>query len=171
MGKIWDIRPPRQRAKTQAPTKIRKRSSNRGTFFFGMVVLIFLGIFFLETSKNPSQNINGQATAKPPASSTAPTPAATPTKKETNAPLIKLLNGSGRSEETVSIKELVTDAGFAVSKTENALNIYEGTIVYYEPGREKEAQEIAKTLVKYQPKLQPFSQDAPYDIIVVIGTK
>jgi len=85
--------------------------------------------------------------------------------------MIKILNGTGRSEETAEVVTALKEIGFKVAKTENALSLYDQTTIYFESTQEKYAQEIAQNLTKYKVKTQQFSQESPYDLIIVIGAK
>lgn len=165
MAKAWDILPPRKRPRKNTRPRISKKTSQTGTFIFGLLVLIFLAVFFFGTTNNTSQNIDGVATKN------TLTPSPSPTIKNPEELLIKILNGSGKSEEIDTVKESLSEAGFPIAKTENALNLYPTSIIYYEPNQESLAQEIAKKIEKYTPELVPFSQDSPYDMIIVIGAR
>ena len=157
MGRIWDIIPPHPRPRKQTTTS-RKKTKN-ASLFFGLIIIIFVGLFLYTASIKPPTSIDGVTTASP-QNSASP-----------HQLLIKILNGTGRSEEGKAVADILTENGFKVTKTENALNLYDQTIVYYESNQEKYAQEIAASLTKYQAKTQQFSQENPYDLIIVIGAR
>lgn len=132
-------------------------------YFFGLVFIILAIVFIYTASQDPAKNTDNLNTF-------SNQPAASPT-KESRGPLIKIINGTGQSEETDAVFKIITGLGFKVTKTENALNLYDNTIVYYDQNYEKNAQEIAQGLSDYNAKPQKFSQETPYDIIIVIGSQ
>lgn len=159
MGRVWDIIPPTRRPKkTAAPAK--KRSSQNAALFLGLLLIIILVFIFLNSLQNAPLSVNGLATSFPP----------TPT-LDSNEILIKILNGSGHSEETETVAKILEEANFKIAKTESALNLYDQTIIYYQEPRAKQAQEMADILKKYSPKIQKFSQSTAYDLIIVIGAR
>ena len=171
MSKVWDILPPKRKL-TKTERKEAKKRSKGLTLFFGLIFLIIVAFIYYGASKNMTG-----ATPQPALNITAtPTPTSTSInntgqlkdKKDLN---IKLLNGSGFSEELDAVYKLLVDQNFVAQKTENTLNLYEQTIVYYQPSQEKYALEIAEILKKYQAKVQKFSQETDYDLIVVIGPR
>lgn len=168
MGKIWDIIPPGKKPKNHPHRSAARKKSNSPAVFFVLVIIIIVGIFLYSASQNTPINIDGATTSS---QQKAPIvqPENSPTQKTRGQLLIKILNGSGRSEEASKVTLVLSGLGFEVLKTENALSLYDQTTVYFEPGQEKYAQEIAQNLNDYQAKTQKFSQESPYDIIVVIG--
>ena len=160
MSKIWDIIPP-QKHPPKARTTPAKRSKN-ASLFFGLLIIAMVSFFVYAATKNTPVGTNKQ---------TKTTPTSSANKESSNELLIKVLNGSGRSEETAETIAILENIGFKVTKTESALNLYDQTIVYYEPSQEKNAKEIANSLAKFQAKTQVFSQDSTYDLIIVIGSK
>lgn len=130
----------------------------------GAIFVIFYGV-----AKNiPSGT---QETASPTPARETPASEITSMVKSKSNLLVKILNGTGRFEETDKVKKAMADAGFNIAFTENALNLYDQTIVYYQPASENFAQEIVGLLSTLQAKSQKFSQETKYDIVVVIGTK
>lgn len=172
MSKAWDILPPRRKL-TKSERKEAKKKSKGLSGFLTILFLIVIGFIYYGANKS--------LTTGTPA--TAPTAKSTPTEKPTPAPVnnsqtkdkkdlnIKLLNGSGQSEELTTAYKLLEDTGFKAQKTENTLNLYEQSIIYYQPSEEKHALEIAEVLKKYQIKIQKFSQETSYDLIIVIGPR
>lgn len=167
MGRVWDILPPHQTTRSTKSPSVKRKTKNASVFFV-LMIIIFVGIFIFTAVKNtPTTNIISdlQKTPDPKLSELVPT------QKNTDQLLIKVLNGTGRSEETASIVSILNEIGFKVAKTENALSLYDQTTIYFEPNQEKYAQEIAQKLTRYKVKTQQFSQDSPYDLIIVIGAK
>lgn len=172
MGKVWDIIPPPRRPR-KYKRLAQKKSSKKAVFFFGLLVIIFLGAFLYEATKNPFSNVdsvsNSIVTSSPQETPASPEVAISPTAKTKGNLILKLINGSGHSEEKTNVEALLIKNGFKIAKTENALNLYEQTIVYYQAPQEKYAKDIATILERYQAKIQKFSQETTYDIIIVIG--
>lgn len=171
MSKVWDILPPKRKL-TKTERKAAKKRSKGLTWFFALIFIIVVAFIYYGASKNLA------GTNLQPTSNQAPTaiPTSTPISdtsqiKDKKDLKIKLLNGSGQSEELDTTYKLLENNGFVPQKTENTLNLYEQTIIYYQPSQEKHALEIAEILKKYQAKVQKFSQETEYDLIVVIGPR
>lgn len=165
MARIWDISPPKRKRKLK-PAEKKERRANISWFFFLAVVAAFFIVFF-GASKIPLSNDN-------PSPSIAPVPSAKISPSPSNSkssPTIKLLNGTGRVEETQKVRDALKNAGFTLTATENALNIYRETIIYYQPQFENYARNLAAALATYKPKTQKFTQETQYDIVIVIGTQ
>lgn len=167
--KLWDITPRKKRKEKLTLTEKRTRRSNVSWMFFLSILAAFFIIFF-GASKLPSSEENPISPTNTPVNTTN-TAQSSPTAKTQANISIKLLNGTGRFEETDQIKKALTQSGFKVAATENALNIYEKTIIYYQNPYENYANDIAKVLSSYSPKVQKFTQETKYDIVVVIGGK
>ncbi len=173
MGRAWDILPPYKpvhNVKHGSKAKSARGRNKNASVFFVLIIVIFVGIFIFATSKNTPVNTSG--TNSPPNRTTSQESTSPATSEKNPDQLkIKVLNGTGRSEETVQVVAILNEIGFKVTKTENALSLYDQTIVYFESNQEKYAQEIAQSLTKYKAKTQKFSQDSPYDLIIVIGAQ
>ncbi|MFA6493337.1 MAG: LytR C-terminal domain-containing protein [Patescibacteria group bacterium] len=159
MGRVWDILPPQKRPQKHTPKRTKK--SKNASLFLLFLISGFVIIFMYATSQNKLPDTNKITTTNTPQSQTS-------TEKKV---LIKVLNGTGKGEETTKVTQLIEDLGLKVIKTENALNLYDQTIVYFSPGKEEIAQKIADELTAYQAKIQAFTQESPYDVVVVIGGK
>lgn len=133
-------------------------------FFLVVIAAFFIAFKGAEELPTPSKT----ATAIPTNTPTATSSSATKTQGQMT---IKLLNGTGRVEETEKVKNTLQNAGFKVTLTENALNLYNQTVVYYQPAYENYANDLASLLSSYQAKLQKFSQPTQYDIVIVIGSQ
>lgn len=165
MARIWDLRPPK---KTKLTKQAKKRQKKTGIYF--IFFLILMGIFFIVFFGFQKSSSLPASTPVPQPSKT-PTPSTNPSNKTQAQLTIKLLNGTGRYEETQKIQKMLTDSGFPVATTENALNLYDSTIVYFKPAFEKNANQLAAVLKIYNAKTQKLTQDSQYDIIIVVGTK
>lgn len=166
MAKAWDILPPRKAKKlTKQEKKRQKRSSMYFIFFLVLIAAFFIVFFgsgkFPVITPAPSPSI----------STPTPSPSINPSNKNQSQLTIKLLNGTGRVEESQKVQKILTDAGFIITTTENALNLYDSTIVYFQAPFENYANQIANLLSFYKAKSQKFSQETQYDIVVVIGAK
>lgn len=176
MGTAWDIIPPRPRPQKSKPAK-GLRKSNKTTMFFVMIIIIMAVVFIYLANQNTPASIDGVATTSPQkptlwaSGSVKPTISTAPMLKSQDNLLIKVHNGGGRSEETNEVSQILVNLGYKVTKTENALNLYDQTIVYFEAHQKKYAEEIAGNLSKFQAKIQQFSQNSPYDLIIVIGAR
>ena len=162
MSKVWDILPPPKRKGERKESKSVKKKRFKVTFFFFM--LIALAVVYLAYGV---KNYSG-APANP-AASPQPSAASAPSTNPTGT--LKILNGTGRFEETDNIKKLLSASNINVDITENALNLYTETVVYYQPTEEAKANQIVGLLSSYNAKAQKFSQETKYGIVIVIGTK
>ena len=155
MSKVWDILPPRPKIRRTPHTPKKRRKNNLPFLFFliilGAIVFLFYGL------ERPGAKINSSPQAAPPAASSP------------QNPKIKILNGTGEKEDLTKAQNALKEAGFRIETTENALNLYDQTIIYYEEGYENEAQKIAEILGDYQAKIQKFTKITNYDLLIVIG--
>ena len=164
MARVWDILPPRKTRRKLKPKEKKARRVNVAWIFFLVVIAAFF-IAFKGANQTPSSTSPEAKT---------PTETATVKTSPTKSPgkmTIKLLNGTGRVEETDKVRKILQSTGFELTITENALNIYDQTIVYFQPLYEQSANEIADSLSAYQAKTQKFSEETNYDIVIVIGSK
>lgn len=155
MSKAWDILPPRPKIRRTVYKQKRRQNKNLPFLFFliilGAIVIIFFG------SEKPEAQSNN------PLSSTI---SASPV---SSGPKIKILNGSGDNEQLSTVKKNLERANFQIQTTENAVNLYEETIIYYNEEYQAEAQKIAEILSNYQAKIQKFTKITNYDLLIVIG--
>ncbi len=133
-------------------------------FFLVVIAAFFIAFKGAEELPTPSKTATATPTNTPTATSSATT-------KTQGQMTIKLLNGTGRVEESEKVKNTLKNAGFNVTLTENALNLYDQTVVYFQPVYENYANDIATSLSPYQAKVQKFSQPTQYHIVIVIGSK
>ena len=157
MAKAWDILAPRPKIKHTVHQQKRRQNKNLPFLFF-LIILGAIVIFFFGLEK-PSPQLNSSSSVINTAS------------PSTSGPKIKILNGTGDNEILTTIKKTLEDADFEITATENALNIYEDSIVYYNEGFKDEAQKIADVLSEYEVQIQKFSKKTNYDLLVVIGQK
>jgi len=168
MPRAWDIRPPRKSKLTKQEKKRRKRSNIYFIFFLVLIAVFFIVFFGFDRLSTPG---SPTTPSSEPTKTNSPEPSTSAALKTQNQVSIKLLNGTGRFEETQTVQKKLTDSGFKLSTTENALNLYDSTIIYFQSPYENYAKELATLLASYTPKTQKFSQATPYDIVIVIGTK
>lgn len=161
MSKAWDILPPIPKPHKSFTKTEKKRSKNCSMFFF-ICFIIIVGIFIFQITNSPPPDINGINTTLPTANTSADT---------SSAVQIKILNGSGKAEETNKVSDLLTDADYKIAKKENALNLYDETIVYYQKEKKEIAENIADLLKSYGATTQQFTQSTSYDIVIVISAK
>ena len=169
MAKIWDILPPQKTTRKLKPQEKRERRANISWLFFLAVLTAFFIVFF-GASKIPFSNESSPDKTSSPVIS-SPKLTLRPSNKTQTDITIKLLNGTGRVEETQKVRDLLKNAGFKLTVTENALNLYDQTLIYFQPAYENYANDLATVLKSYNAQTQKFTQDTPYDIVIVIGTK
>jgi len=167
MAKFFDIRPPKKTKFTKLEKKRQKRSGIYFIFFLVVIAAFFIVFVGAEKFTLPAVSPTPTAKETPKFEQGAPSPESKTQKELT----IKLLNGTGRVEETQKVQKLLTDSGFQITTTENALNLYDSSVVYFQTPYENYANSITTLLKGYNAKTQKFSQETQYDIIIVIGTK
>ena len=136
MGRFWDIIPPYRPIQTSKHHLKRQKSKNTSVFL-GLIIIILVGGFIYSVLQNTPVNVNGVATISPQKSITTQKSISSPTEKNPDQLLIKILNGTGQSEETSNVTSSLEDLGFSVTKTENALSLYDQTIIYFESHQAK----------------------------------
>jgi hypothetical protein len=106
--------------------------------------------------------------APAPAATGSPAPAATPT-ATTTAVTVQVLNGTdvkglgGRAAEKLRTK------GYEVVAVKNAVNMYETTIVYYQPGFQRTASEVVAVLGTGSARPAPANLQKDIPLSVVVG--
>lgn len=189
MSRFWDIRAPKPKPRPSPSRTAARRRKVHPSFFLFMVILAIVGIFFLGNGNfqltQPSKTI--VPTTKPttksvkispeinskvsPEDNLKSTPEDAPEAKNKEDLSIKLVNGSGQTEESNVVQQILENEDFRGLKIENALNLYENSIVYYQDSEIKYANEIADLLKTYNPKIQEFTQETNFDLIIVIGPR
>jgi hypothetical protein len=114
-----------------------------------------------------------------PTDTASPTPTATETPTPTPTPsvdpasvILRVLNGTTTTGAASKAKTTLESAGFKVRTTGNAKNQnYDTTMVYYQTGKEAEAQAVKDALTGYSVTLEESSLAAPDMVLVVIGKK
>ncbi|KKQ90861.1 MAG: hypothetical protein UT15_C0003G0036 [Berkelbacteria bacterium GW2011_GWA1_39_10] len=167
MARVWDILPPKKRKLTKFERKEEKRRRKIGPWLF-FILMVGAIIFIASASGNFVPPIS--STSNPVPANSSPTVETVPTTKTKQNISIKILNGTGRFEETDRIKKIVSDLGYEVKTTESALNLYDQTTVYYQLPSEEFATEITDGLKDFKAKSQKFTQETKYDIVIVIGS-
>jgi len=85
---------------------------------------------------------------------------------------IELLNGSGKNGLADQTKKELEDLGYVISKTGTARNIYNSTVIYFNTGKESEANLLKDALTNFQSKTNSNSSlTGNYDIVIVLGKK
>lgn len=169
MPKLWDISAPRKKHKVTPQLKREKRFNLSWIIFLAVIGAFF--IVFFSISQFPTSQSN---LTKPNILNSSPSTtqvSISPDISLTGLPSLKILNGTGKIEETDKIKKIILENGYKITISENALNIYSQTIIYYQPQYEKDADNLLKILSTYQPKKQQFSEQTNFNIVVVIGAK
>lgn len=131
---------------------------------------------WLSTETTPIPSVSASAS---PSNSASPTPTATvtptPTASATFDPAtvtMRVLNGTTTTGAAAKAKTTLEAAGFKVRTTGNAQNQnYGTTTVYYQTGRQSEAEAVKAALNGYSVTLTESSLAAPDMVLVVIGLK
>ena len=179
MPRAWDLLPPKP--KTKKIIKAQKKRKRIAPFAMAGFIALVAFIFALGVSEQWSLTLPSQTTSSqpsPPLKSnliTKPSPS-NPDIKISSSPQIsklsiKILNGSGEPEKTVEVKKILFNAGYEVQTTENALNLYDQTLVYYQDKATEDVNKITELLTNYQATSQKFTQETKFDIVVVIGAE
>jgi len=86
--------------------------------------------------------------------------------------IIKILNGSGKSNIASQTQDVLEKAGFSVSETGTAKSVYNKSIIYYAADKEESAKLVADSLKDYEISLE-YDNDivGEFDLLVVIGKK
>jgi len=156
LPKAWDIIGIKKKSTPSAPKKKKKQNC----LFLLLIILAFLAsvIFFDKVGANFLFESS--------------TPAPSPSKNTSqNNPTLEIINGSGRFEETDKVSQIITSAGFQVSKTETSVNLTDKTIVYYESDYQNTASRLAAVLSSYHATIQAFSSPSSYNLAVIIGSQ
>lgn len=125
----------------------------------------------------PTPSATAAATPTPsPTDTPSPTPSATPTPTpaavDPASVTLRVLNGTTVTGAASKAKTTLEAAGFKVRTTGNAkTQDYQTTMVYYQTGRQAEAEAVQKALTGYMVTLQESSLAAPDMVLVVIGKK
>jgi hypothetical protein len=163
--KFWDITPRKRHRPKITPSEKKEKKRSRTWLFFIILIGAFFIAFFGASKTAPNLE------KKPSPAATTTTPSDETTFKTQKNISIKVLNGTGRVEETSAIKNALQDSGFQVSATENALNLYNETIVYYQAEYKSYAENIRQVLKDYNPQISEFTSETKYDIVIVIGNQ
>ena len=120
------------------------------------------------------------ATTSTPVATATPVPTAAPTSTPTatastvvkKSVTLRVLNGTTVTGAAGTVSNILEKAGFTVRTSGNAKNqTYTTSYVYYQKGKEAEAQEVAKSLTNYSPVIEESTLAAPDNILVVVGKK
>lgn len=132
---------------------------------------------WLSTSPKASPTVSASPS---PTASASPSPTTTPTATPTPSPsgvvpanvTLRVLNGTTVTGAAGKAKTVLEKAGFTVRTTGNASNQnYATTTVYYQTGRQAEADAVKAALTDYTVTEQESSLAAPDMVLVVIGKK
>ena len=167
MAKVFDIvRRPRRERPTPAST--RKRSSSSSTLFLFLLLVFFLvGASLLTGSPKQVSQESKPVKQEAPAQIASPPPIPQPSTAHT----IQLLDGSDDPNKFQKIQQQLASANLNVTSTEPARFTYEKSTVYYRPGLESQAKQVAEVLRDLQPTLKESKVTGFYDILVIIGRK
>lgn len=136
-----------------------------------------LNNWFGTTKATPTASAVAKATATPsttatPTSSATSTPTTTPTTNAVvkSAVTMRVLNGTKVTGAAATAKTTLEKAGFTVRTTGNAANQnYTSSYVYYQSGRQAEAEAVKAALSDYSITLEESTLASPDMVLVVIG--
>jgi ubiquitin len=123
------------------------------------------------TSASPTPTASSTASASPVASPSSPTTSdVTPTAASVS---LRILNGTTITGAAAKSKDLLAKAGFNVKSVGNAkTQNYSSTFVYYQAGKQAQANLVQQTLKDtYSVTLQESPLAQPDDVLIVIGKK
>lgn len=191
--------PKRNRKEEELLPEVKRRDFSNIILGLGIVsVLALLGIsgyflFFGQKSEEPVEEISDEEVASSMGGEeTTGSEATKETAKEEKSPFealeetetsavsdkagvrIKVANGNGRTGEAGVMRNVLKQEGYQKIDIGNARHRYQTTIIYYAPGKEKEATEIEKIVSrKYQTSVVESKPvvGAIYDVVVALGVK
>lgn len=83
---------------------------------------------------------------------------------------IRILNGGGKAGAAAALRNDLTKQSFKISSVGNAQQTYPTSLVYYQTGKQAEAELVAKTLAEPAVTLEENAIAKPTDLLIVIGT-
>jgi len=122
---------------------------------------------------SPTPTATPSATATPtatPAATTTPTATPTPSSSvDKKSVTLRVLNGTTKAGAASTGKTILEQAGFTVRTIGNAQHQnYTSTVIYYQTGKQAEAQAVQSALSKYKSTLQESSGLASPDMVLVV---
>lgn len=143
-------------------------------------VLAAVGVYQLVSKKEPDT---------PPVAASSPTPSPTPSESPTPAPSpspspaaspsptvqaegegrLQVLNGSGTAGMGNKVAEKLRQEGYEIVSTGNTVRRYDKTTVFYQPGSEPLAREVARFLGTTKIEPAPDNLDKKIPVTVVVG--
>jgi len=120
------------------------------------------------TRASPTAAVSPTATVSP-AASPVPTvsPSPSPTKKATGK--VQVLNGTAVQGRALKVKARLEGAGYDVVATAPAARSYDKTTIFYQPGFEQMAKDIAALLGVGVVQAAPQNLDKQIPVTVVVG--
>lgn len=105
----------------------------------------------------------------PPSPAASPAASASPTASVEGEGRLQVLNGSGTSGLGTKVAAKLKEAGYEIVSTGNAVRRYDETTVFYQPGSEALAREVARFLGTTKIEPAPNSLDKKIPVTVVVG--
>lgn len=128
------------------------------------------------STPRPSESATTAVLAAIPTASPTPTPTPTPSATPASTPAVpvtvtlRVLNGTTKSGAAATGASALEKAGFTVRTTGNATSrSYGKTTIYYQAGRQKEAEAVQRALSGYTTVLEQSALASPDMVLVVIG--
>jgi hypothetical protein len=122
----------------------------------------------VEESATPTASASASPTT---VATVTPTPTASPSGIVKSSVTLRVLNGTTVTGAANSTKTTLEKAGFTVRTIGNAKNQnYTATMVYYQSGRQVEAQAVADSLAPTKVTLEESTLASPDMVLVVVGT-
>lgn len=119
-------------------------------------------------SKEPSPS-PAPSPSPEPSPSPVPSPSPSPTRQVEGEGRLQVLNGSGVSGQGTKAAAKLKEAGYEIVATGNAVRRYDKTTVFYQPGHEALAREVARFIGTPLIEQAPSSLDKTIPVTVVVG--
>lgn len=133
------------------------------------------------------QLVSTEAPEKPPAAAPSPTPSPEPSESPIPSPTpppaaspsptvqaegegrLQVLNGSGTAGLGNKVADKLRQEGYEIVSTGNSVRRYDQTTVFYQPGSEALAREVARFLGTTKIEPAPDNLDKEIPVTVVVG--
>lgn len=143
-------------------------------------ILAAIGIYRLVTSSKEPERPAAVARPSPtpdvsptPLPSPSPSPGTevspSPSPAATSRGELQVLNGSGVQGQGLKAAEELEEAGYTIRATDNAVRRYEKTTVFYQPGFESMARDVARILGSNLVQQAPSSVSKSIPVTAVVG--
>lgn len=122
----------------------------------------------LPSRPSPTASPSPTATVSP-AASPAPTVSSSPSPSKKAGGKVQVLNGTGVQGRALKVRDRLEAAGYEVVATAPAARSYEKTTIFYQPGFQQMAKDIAALLGLGVVQAAPQNLDKSIPVTVVVG--